>query len=158
MERQICNVCKIDKDIKDFEWQKNRPNPRKTCQTCRSKRRWLSIISDSDKHKHFLNVRRIWRIKNREKININWILNNHEFTLEQYQKMLNDQGYLCGLCDNILDMGRNTHIDHDHETGAVRGLICTRCNTGIGQCGDTIGGLLQCVAYLQQYEERLLKE
>ncbi len=41
-------------------------------------------------------------------------------------------------------------IDHDHATGALRGLLCNDCNTGLGKLGDNVAGLQRAIAYLQQ--------
>lgn len=51
---------------------------------------------------------------------------------------------VCGIC------GRDTHMktDHCHETGKVRGRLCTGCNTAIGRLGDNIPGLMRAIEYL----------
>jgi transposase-like protein len=54
------------------------------------------------------------------------------------------------MCCGITLVGRRIHIDHDHETQVVRGILCVNCNTGIGRLGDSVEGLLQAVAYLQR--------
>lgn len=67
-------------------------------------------------------------------------------TPEQYDAMLAAQGGLCAICrrDRVLV------VDHDHATGAVRGLLCTPCNTGLGLFLDAPAALLQAAAYLEQ--------
>lgn len=52
----------------------------------------------------------------------------HGLTVEEVASMRERQGNLCGLCFNPLPVGSNTHIDHDHVTGRIRGLLCARCN------------------------------
>lgn len=54
-----------------------------------------------------------------------------EFTTEQYNEMLEQQDGLCLLCDGPPRKVR-LHVDHDHETGVIRGLLCTSCNTKLG--------------------------
>lgn len=46
---------------------------------------------------------------------------------------------------------RTIHIDHDHATGKVRGVLCMRCNTGLGMFGDKITNLQNAAAYLQKF-------
>lgn len=52
-------------------------------------------------------------------------------TLEQYDEMLAVQGGVCKGCGTPTPVGRRKHfdVDHDHETGEVRGLLCSPCNT-----------------------------
>lgn len=52
-------------------------------------------------------------------------------TREQYEQMLEDQGHACAICATPTPGGRGNrfHVDHDHETGEVRGLLCWPCNT-----------------------------
>jgi hypothetical protein len=48
--------------------------------------------------------------------------------------------------------GRGTfHVDHCHETGKIRGLLCHSCNTGIGKLGDNLEGLQKAVSYLERF-------
>lgn len=64
----------------------------------------------------------------------------------EYQRLHNAQEGLCGICRNhteILD------VDHDHETGEVRGLLCRRCNQGIGLLGESIETLHSAIDYLE---------
>jgi hypothetical protein len=52
-------------------------------------------------------------------------------TVEQYDAMLDAQGGVCAICsDKPSDL--TLHVDHHHETGAVRKLLCVRCNNALG--------------------------
>ena len=52
---------------------------------------------------------------------------------EGYQKLLHRQGGVCAICQGPPNgKGHRYHVDHDHRTGRVRGLLCSRCNTMIG--------------------------
>jgi len=44
------------------------------------------------------------------------------------------------------------YVDHDHKTGAIRGLLCHKCNTGIGLLNDEISILESAILYLQKYD------
>jgi ribosomal protein L24E len=50
-------------------------------------------------------------------------------TIEQFDEMLAEQGGVCAICGTDTPLGRGTfHVDHDHQTGQVRGLLCHPCN------------------------------
>lgn len=56
---------------------------------------------------------------------------------EDYENLLQKQNNVCALCKGT--NGKNKlHIDHDHETGAVRGLLCAKCNSLLGLV-DAVG-------------------
>ncbi len=50
----------------------------------------------------------------------------------EYNALLEPQNCKCAICDKGLDQGKDTHVDHDHKTGRVRGLLCNVCNTRVG--------------------------
>lgn len=54
----------------------------------------------------------------------------------------------CEACDGGPNGTGGLHLDHDHETGAFRGWLCSKCNTGIAMLGDTAQGVSNAVAYL----------
>lgn len=72
-----------------------------------------------------------------------------DMTWEVYDALWEEQDGKCGICetDMIWD-SRFTHVDHDHETGKVRGLICGPCNQGLGSLGDSIERLQKAITYL----------
>lgn len=57
----------------------------------------------------------------------------YDITLENYKKMFEEQGGVCAICGKTqTEFKRAFDIDHDHETGKVRGLLCNSCNTALG--------------------------
>ncbi len=81
-------------------------------------------------------------------------------TNKDYEKLLKDQSYSCGSCGITEEKFIKIHstdkrkltrlfIDHDHITGKVRGLLCDKCNRGIGLLKDSIIGVKQALEYLQ---------
>ena len=71
-------------------------------------------------------------------------------TLEDYDKMLVEQLGACAICKTVPDgeLARLC-IDHDHETGRIRGLLCDRCNRGIGLLRDDPAVLDAAAQYLR---------
>lgn len=70
-------------------------------------------------------------------------------TLDDVRQMLEDQGFACAICQRELNEDTK-HVDHCHKTGYVRGLLCARCNLGLGKLGDNIEGLKKALAYLEK--------
>lgn len=57
-------------------------------------------------------------------------------TPEQYERISAEQGGVCFICQAKPE-GKALAVDHDHQTGAVRGLLCSNCNTGYGLFGES---------------------
>lgn len=59
-------------------------------------------------------------------------------TREEYLKLYNDQSGKCAICGKEIEvLGNETHIDHDHDTNIIRGLLCQNCNLGLGYFFDS---------------------
>lgn len=90
-----------------------------------------------------------YRKKQRRKAN----LRCYSITPKKYLILLELQGGRCGICgssDPKSTRSQNFHVDHDHETGRIRGLLCRVCNFGLGYFNDNLEGLMRAVAYLQK--------
>ena len=73
-----------------------------------------------------------------------------------YERMLEEQGGGCAICGSSKPNGNSRrwlHVDHCHETGLVRGVLCSTCNSGLGSFGDDIGRLEAAVLYLKRHGE-----
>lgn len=79
----------------------------------------------------------------------------------QYDKILAAQAARCAICGSVdpFDRWGRFHVDHNHATGEVRGLLCSNCNTGIGKLKDDTDLLRAAINYLETGEEkcRLIK-
>jgi hypothetical protein len=63
--------------------------------------------------------------------------------------LLAKQNNQCGICHkHLLWPDKDTCLDHDHKTGKVRGILCSRCNRGLGHFQDNVESLRQAVTYL----------
>lgn len=71
-------------------------------------------------------------------------------TPDAYDTMLAAQGGNCRICGNKNSdhRGRRLHVDHDHSTGAVRGLLCSKCNTGLGLFNNDVVLLIAAAQYV----------
>jgi hypothetical protein len=75
-------------------------------------------------------------------------------TTEDYQRMLAEQNGCCAICgtDTPGGKGQRLHVDHCHDSSRIRGLLCTRCNTGLGQFLDDPARLTAAISYLAKWE------
>lgn len=72
-------------------------------------------------------------------------------TLDQYDAMLDAQAHACAICFGG-PRGRNRfHVDHDHQTGAVRALLCWRCNAVLGNVEENAELLSRMIGYLHAH-------
>lgn len=75
-------------------------------------------------------------------------------TIDEFFNILKDQDGKCAICNMVfaLEEGKaqiNTpHVDHVHDSGAIRGLLCRRCNQGIGNFQDSVTSLCSAILYL----------
>jgi hypothetical protein len=108
-----CTVSKLESEYYSYPSGK----PYSKCKTCHSARMrtWHRENSDTRRKSNWLHKYGI------------------EFTPEQYQEMHDLQAGLCKICGRAEPAsGRRLAVDHDHKTGRVRGLLCTKCNTTVG--------------------------
>lgn len=101
---------------------------------------------------------RAFRLKNVDSFKSRYLQRAYGITLEQYNELFAAQGGVCAICRqkeiNITKEGepRMLAVDHDHKTGAIRGLLCTYCNTLIGLAGDSIDRLRAVIDYLRSHQ------
>ncbi len=84
-------------------------------------------------------------------------------SVQQYDAQLAKQGGGCAICGEVNRSGRRLHVDHDHSccrSGArscgkcLRGLLCSACNTGIGQLQESPRLMLLAIEYLTKGQDR----
>jgi hypothetical protein len=107
---------------------KNDPTPgMKTCQECRT-------------------AHRAWQIKNMDHVRTYQRHMRYGITEPEYLEHYAAQAGRCALCGDHKELV----VDHDHETGRVRGLLCTPCNTALGRLGDNRERLERVLAYVSK--------
>lgn len=126
-----CRICKVSKGLRYFDVVQG--SRRHQCRTCREDQRKQPGKSRSP--------------ENTMKYRLNY---HYGLTLEQYDQMLIDQGGACKICRTKDDSGPwgRFAVDHCHKTGKVRGLLCAKCNKGLGQFNDDPVLLAAAIAYL----------
>jgi len=92
-----------------------------------------------------------WSDANKDILKSRRYVKAYGITLEQYNKMLAEQNgkcKICGIHHTELPINQVLGIDHCHRSGAVRGLLCNRCNNILGFADDNIEIFNQCIEYL----------
>lgn len=177
MESKYCTDCQQELDVELFLKLPNRRYPEKFhystyCRKCRNNRR------NELKKKDPLNKQKVkdryWRSKRRkngeeipdmrdklityteeqvEQFRIKKLSErlNREYKLEysEYLKMLKDQEGLCLICGK----SEKLVVDHNHNTGKVRGLLCFNCNVGIGFLKEDISNFIKAIEYIKTKNE-----
>jgi hypothetical protein len=78
------------------------------------------------------------------------LLKNYGITLENYDILLESQKGVCAICfTNKPGNKKRFSVDHDHKTGKVRGLLCDKCNRGLGYFNDNFEILEKAIKYLK---------
>lgn len=76
------------------------------------------------------------------------LMRAYGLTVEQYDTMVLVRGGTCDLCGQVPTGAYPLGVDHDHDTRAVRGLLCARCNGALGILGDNVEGLTRALAHV----------
>jgi hypothetical protein len=102
-----------------------------------------------------------WKVRNPDKVKTyqrtkeelrdSWYRTKYGITLEDYNQMFADQNGCCAICGvHQVEVKTRLAVDHCHETGVVRGLLCKRCNMGLGYFDDCAENLAKAIIYLQE--------
>jgi hypothetical protein len=84
-----------------------------------------------------------------------YLQRTHGITIDEYDALLAEQGGVCAICEKPPRSDISLHVDHNHETGQRRGLLCWPCNSAIGNAGDDPVRLMALASYLNKYIPRL---
>tara|TARA_B100001741_G_scaffold171727_1_gene141746 strand:- start:43 stop:534 length:492 start_codon:yes stop_codon:yes gene_type:complete len=82
-------------------------------------------------------------------------LKRYGLSVADYMDMTATQQGLCAICGNECVRNKKLCVDHNHETGEVRELLCSKCNIGIGQFNDDPDLLKKAVRYLRRHSMRV---
>jgi hypothetical protein len=158
-----CSKCDLTLSVDNFYTvrRKDRPNSylSSACKECinnatRTKRKragdaYLKKEAERKRNAYHKNKQRHCE-KNREKHL--WL--NYGMTIDDYERLLSWQDNRCAICTSEFSSPATTHVDHDHSTGHVRGILCHHCNTGIGLFKDSIENLTNAISYLTDSESQ----
>lgn len=81
----------------------------------------------------------------KERVECNRLKTRYNLTFVEVQNLKDKQSGLCAICKGV---PKTWHIDHNHDNGVVRGLLCGPCNMALGLFKDNTAALLQAIEYL----------
>jgi hypothetical protein len=151
-------TCKVCGEIKP----KNQFAPQGyQCRQCRTKRQRAYYAAlppkTAEERKKAVETTRRWRERNlevvREKSRIAHIKRKFGLSAEEYDRMLQEQNGVCAICGMKCKTGFNLAVDHNHDTGKIRGLLCKNCNTALGLLKENPENMLKAIEYLRQHSE-----
>ena len=141
-----------------MEYYKSNTNDKKLCPRCNLMLLRSEFYKDSSRSdgitayckKCKRGVNNDWRGRNPDKVNSNniWWRREKQYgiTQDQFRILIKNQNFQCDICLEEID--DSSHVDHDHETGKVRGILCRSCNQGLGFFKDSTGLLEKAIRYL----------
>jgi hypothetical protein len=139
---KTCNTCKEVYDLSNFH--KNRAMPdglHSQCKACGNAARKAHKEKYPEKAKRW----------NKENPHYSLSQAGVNVTAEDFHKLLSEQNGKCAVCGYApKENEKRLCIDHDHNTNEVRGLLCSRCNRGIGMFGDNANFLKSAASYLER--------
>jgi hypothetical protein len=146
---KTCSRCAAVKPYAEFDRRANRTKGLAPwCKACEAVRRSNRIVEQ--KHEDYE--------KHRAKLLIAYRLKSYGISGEQYEEMLARQNGVCAICGNP-ETARNKRgetrqlaVEHDHETNAVRDLLCAACNCALGYMRDDPKRLSAAAAYLMRWQ------
>lgn len=144
-----CSVCKQFKNLSEFynsSKTKDKKYPR--CKLCDKEARRLWTYRNPDRSYRSLRGRQLKFV--------------YGITLEDYEILLQNQNGCCAICSTTTNTIKQTKItsnkylhfavDHNHNTGKIRGLLCNQCNRALGMFKDDPTLLLKALNYLKKEE------
>ena len=137
---KTCTSCKLVKRNSTEDFHRNRNTLYSVCKRCKSE-------VASERYRTSLHVKLLVRQSN--------IRRKYGLSPQDYEELLDRQNNSCAICLNLFSGGPRARtapaVDHCHETGAIRGLLCQACNRGLGMFYDNREALLNAINYLNGF-------
>lgn len=150
-----CSKCNQQKPTSEYHKDKrNSDGLYGWCKTCACEKSMLYRQNNIEKVRE---NQRAARNKNPDAYKNKSLKYTFGITLDEYNELLEKQNYVCAVCNKpekeIHPQSkkiRNLNVDHCHETGKIRGLLCNSCNRGIGLLRDDPNLLFAAIQYLKR--------
>lgn len=144
---KLCPHCKEEKSFSEFGADKSKKyGVTSYCKPCSSSNRLKNYQKNPEKQKNKLKT--YYKI-NKQKSYEYSLKNLYGLTIDEFNHMKIQQNHSCKICKtHESNLKRKLFVDHCHDTGKVRGLLCQSCNTMIGNSKDNILILQSAINYL----------
>jgi hypothetical protein len=160
-----CSKCKELKPLDQFYAQKGgRDGLRADCKACMAAYKAAAYRENPEKVKarvrkwqqenpdRYREKQRKYREENaaliKSKLRSWYLEKTYGITVEQYNEIFARQGGRCAICGAKPNAKISLHVDHSHKTGKIRGLLCFRCNNGIGDFRENPVILHKAASYI----------
>lgn len=159
---KACARCRQEKQLDEFIKSNRAKSGRGSyCYPCdRARKKEWREANPEHVSDYFKAYKKEWRAGRREEERNQSrkyrLKREYGLTVEQYDDMLQRQGGACAICKSddlqVIKTGRvrALSVDHCHETGDVRGLLCSNCNVGLGYLRDSVDIIDGAIGYLQE--------
>ena len=150
--KKICRDCNIEMELSEFpKAPTNKDKHATRCKKC------LSIYQVKHRHKKYsLKKRRHdgYTPGTKEWRKSCYLFTKFGVTLKEYNELLFQQNGKCKICGiPIKECYKMLSVDHDHNTGEIRGLLFNNCNLGLGLFKDSIESLENAIKYLKIFKK-----
>lgn len=146
MSVKRCTRCDVERELGDFTRDSGRPDGlAQWCREC-----WKSYRQQAQIRKKSNEYMRKWAAGNRQKMQGYRLRHRYGLEPEEYAQLLEIQGGVCAICHRDPNDSKETlAVDHCHQAQVIRGLLCDRCNRGIGLLGDDPANLEAAAEYIR---------
>jgi Recombination endonuclease VII len=146
LENKTCSKCNQTLCVSNFRFDKSKKSGyHSNCRSCELAQKQTPEF----KAKRSIRLKKEWQEMSRlERYEIK-LKQFYNLSLSDYQGLYAAQKGCCGICQKTFSEFA-MFVDHDHESGKIRGLLCRTCNCAIGMLGDDLKGLMRAVDYLKR--------
>lgn len=145
---KICRKCETEKPLEEFYQRRGAPDGKRTyCKKCDDARK--TIWYQSNRHKS-TGYSRKWQKANPEKVLDMHLQREFGISIEDYRALFAEQSGVCAICQGPGKPEKRLSVDHNHNTGKIRGLLCDSCNHSLGLLKESPEVLRRAAEYLEK--------
>jgi len=135
-----CHICGVEKELAAFnKCSKSKDGKQHYCRECSNKKR------------------KAWDLADPERTKGKYLRESYGISFKEYTDMLETQNHKCAICGkDETRFLKKLVVDHCHESGEVRQLLCNFCNHGLGNFKDDPEVMLNAIKYLLHHKEKIM--